>query len=769
MLTEAEAEKHPLRNVITRALGGALQVTPDASEIEIEARRRRSCSVRTASPAWSLKVRSCAIVTASNGDLEKACQQLIDAANERGGLDNVTAVLVETSDGTNRARSNRLLRGLKLPPPSLQSGGRDQENSSASRVSSSAAAAASSSSRVDNEKLFSKKEEGRFPTESEIVEKLRRPLSAKRAAGLTLTIASRPVHPEVGELRPKLKEILYDCAVEIRATKAALYLVRRHQPLRARHRVRFPRRARQFADFNDPLVDRCGRGRTPFFVNGVGRGAAFLASFSTRPRPIACSPRRSTRAESWSASSTCATRPRSCPSTQTDLPKAQSIAERMVELFATRTSSASASSRCPTLTGARRRRRRPRQPQLARSSAPAAGCAPAVALPLAAPPPHRAPPRPVPHRRRAHRQAARTRPAPGDARASRRAALAERVLVAAAHETLSESRAHRRARRAARHPAHPRRRRGDVLRVRSHRRRAGDRGPLRRCTDEARNILQSKLNVWLTKRGEGGRRRPHAQSRTPFGTSGTADHRAAICRRSSPRRSRSARCAGLYLTVAFAGHARSQRARAARGAALQHLQLVDRAVDAAQRARGHATARGGEAARARFREVSRAAPAHRRRSRSSASRSRRYLALTRRRGRERAHRRARARRRDAPARLRPPLSQDATSDAARSSAFLREHPSPSAPPWSSRSSARRSPAPCSVITSASTAAAIRTSCTATRSRCSARVAADLRRVGGDHRSDSYQAPEPPRARLRRRSPAPRARSSTRRSRRSSSR
>src|SRR5438132_13233493 len=33
MLTEAEAEKHPLRNVITRALGGALQVVPDAKEI----------------------------------------------------------------------------------------------------------------------------------------------------------------------------------------------------------------------------------------------------------------------------------------------------------------------------------------------------------------------------------------------------------------------------------------------------------------------------------------------------------------------------------------------------------------------------------------------------------------------------------------------------------------------------------------------------------------------------------------------------------------
>ena len=32
------------------------------------------------------------------------------------------------------------------------------------------------------------------------------------------------MHPDVEELKPKLKEILYDCAVNIRATKAALYL-----------------------------------------------------------------------------------------------------------------------------------------------------------------------------------------------------------------------------------------------------------------------------------------------------------------------------------------------------------------------------------------------------------------------------------------------------------------------------------------------------------------------------------------------------------------
>ena len=32
------------------------------------------------------------------------------------------------------------------------------------------------------------------------------------------------MHPEVEEQKQKIKEILYDCAVEIRATKAALYL-----------------------------------------------------------------------------------------------------------------------------------------------------------------------------------------------------------------------------------------------------------------------------------------------------------------------------------------------------------------------------------------------------------------------------------------------------------------------------------------------------------------------------------------------------------------
>lgn len=95
MLTEAEAEKHPLRNVITRALGGALHVTPDASEIEVRPGDvYLLCSDGLTGMVPEPEILR--LVAGCQGDLEKACRDLIDAANERGGLDNVTAVLVRT-------------------------------------------------------------------------------------------------------------------------------------------------------------------------------------------------------------------------------------------------------------------------------------------------------------------------------------------------------------------------------------------------------------------------------------------------------------------------------------------------------------------------------------------------------------------------------------------------------------------------------------------------------------------------------------------------
>jgi HD-GYP domain-containing protein (c-di-GMP phosphodiesterase class II) len=83
------------------------------------------------------------------------------------------------------------------------------------------------------------------------------------------------VHPEVQELQTKLKEILYDCAVEIRATKAALYLLTNDGRFELITEYGFRGIIRPLADRTDPVVDRCGRGRTPFFVNGLNAEPRF--------------------------------------------------------------------------------------------------------------------------------------------------------------------------------------------------------------------------------------------------------------------------------------------------------------------------------------------------------------------------------------------------------------------------------------------------------------------------------------------------------------
>ena len=95
MLTEEEAEKHPLRNVITRALGGALSVSPDASEIETHPGDvYLLCSDGLTGMVPEEEILR--VVNEHHDDLPRACQELIDRANERGGLDNVTAILVKT-------------------------------------------------------------------------------------------------------------------------------------------------------------------------------------------------------------------------------------------------------------------------------------------------------------------------------------------------------------------------------------------------------------------------------------------------------------------------------------------------------------------------------------------------------------------------------------------------------------------------------------------------------------------------------------------------
>jgi hypothetical protein len=78
------------------------------------------------------------------------------------------------------------------------------------------------------------------------------------------------VNREIQDLQGKLKEILYDCVSEVRATKAALYLLDHPGDRFALVTdYGFKGATRTSVGAGDPIVDRCGRGPSPFFVNSL--------------------------------------------------------------------------------------------------------------------------------------------------------------------------------------------------------------------------------------------------------------------------------------------------------------------------------------------------------------------------------------------------------------------------------------------------------------------------------------------------------------------
>src|ERR1051325_6375863 len=148
-------------------------------------------------------------------------------------------------------------------------------------------------------------------------------------------LQSFAVNPEVEQLRPRLKEILYDCAVEVRATKAALYLfdgVGRYD-LIAEYGFRGV--AREWLDRNQPGVDPCGRGPTPSFITAIAaepRFSEYLYEASTDH--LLAAPIYS-RGELVGLIDMRDKQGRA-PFDAADLGKAQQIADRMISLFATK-------------------------------------------------------------------------------------------------------------------------------------------------------------------------------------------------------------------------------------------------------------------------------------------------------------------------------------------------------------------------------------------------------------------------------------------------
>jgi PPM family protein phosphatase len=98
ILTEEEAKTHPLKNVVTRALGGGPSVSPDLQELVFSAGDRfLFCSDGLTTMISDEEIRETAT---SIGDPDTLCHTLVDMANEKGGVDNITVVVVDVGDDT---------------------------------------------------------------------------------------------------------------------------------------------------------------------------------------------------------------------------------------------------------------------------------------------------------------------------------------------------------------------------------------------------------------------------------------------------------------------------------------------------------------------------------------------------------------------------------------------------------------------------------------------------------------------------------------------
>lgn len=101
-LTAEQAEVHPQRSILTRALGAEPEVDVDSFEVDlVPGDRLLLCSDGLSSVIAEERIRE---ILASAGDLEKGCALLIDEANAHGGPDNITVVAVEVT-GTPPART----------------------------------------------------------------------------------------------------------------------------------------------------------------------------------------------------------------------------------------------------------------------------------------------------------------------------------------------------------------------------------------------------------------------------------------------------------------------------------------------------------------------------------------------------------------------------------------------------------------------------------------------------------------------------------------
>ena len=97
-LSREQARSHPLKNVVTRALGGESDVLVDVRELEVQSGDLfLLCSDGLTGMLSDSDIRD---RLASGRSLHEICRTLINDANARGGIDNVTVVLLAAEEDT---------------------------------------------------------------------------------------------------------------------------------------------------------------------------------------------------------------------------------------------------------------------------------------------------------------------------------------------------------------------------------------------------------------------------------------------------------------------------------------------------------------------------------------------------------------------------------------------------------------------------------------------------------------------------------------------
>ena len=92
-LSPEQARTHPLKSVVTRAVGGDHQVEVDSRQVAVEdGDLFLVCSDGLTTMLTDNEILE---LLSTDGSLEDHCQQLVGRANDKGGVDNITVILVE--------------------------------------------------------------------------------------------------------------------------------------------------------------------------------------------------------------------------------------------------------------------------------------------------------------------------------------------------------------------------------------------------------------------------------------------------------------------------------------------------------------------------------------------------------------------------------------------------------------------------------------------------------------------------------------------------